>query len=166
LLFIAGLLWSLIYSLTIVYKRKESFINGFKEVWRKNRKWLAIIIVFALILELISFNNSLLFRGFILLSFVILFLLYVYARALDRGCMDILKDYRKLQEGDWLINDVRVRGRWVRKSVHGLSKEDIKKLQKAKKKVWIKEGIPFTPAFLISLIVFICFWFKGFFSLI
>ena len=66
----------------------------------------------------------------------------------------------KLIEGDWLKDDVNVGKRVIKKTVHGLSREDIKFLKKAKKKVWIGGGVPFTPAFLIALIVFVLWYFS------
>ncbi len=56
----------------------------------------------------------------------------------------------KLTEGDWLIEDIK----GIPKRGEGLTIGDIKKINKMKiKKVKIKEGVPFLPAFLISLIV-------------
>ena len=67
----------------------------------------------------------------------------------------------KLTEGDWLINDVKLDGRvYLKKRNIGLTLGDIRKLKRVKdriKKVKIKEGIPFVPVFLISVIATILF---------
>ena len=47
--------------------------------------------------------------------------------------------------------DVKVQGKWIGKSVHGLSLGEIALLRKHKKLVYIKQGIPFVPAFLFAL---------------
>jgi len=90
-----------------------------------------------------------------LLLFLLPFL-YVHVRAIEQSCMIKQVSPSKLAEGDWLLRDVKVaKGKTIKKTVHGLSLNDIKLLQRAKKKVWIKEGIPFTPAFLISILTMI-----------
>ena len=60
---------------------------------------------------------------------------------------------KNLTEGDWLERDVKIGRSVIKRSVHGLSLEDIKRLRKAKKRVLIKEGIPFTPAFLAAFLI-------------
>ena len=69
-----------------------------------------------------------------------------------------------LREGDWLNKDIKVKGKIIRADWDGLSLKDIE-LLKNKKKVEIKEGLPFVPAFLIAflLYVFAKNWFIGFF---
>ena len=69
-----------------------------------------------------------------------------------------LKKADELAEGDWLERDVKVNGRVISKSVHGLSNEEIRLLKKYNKNVLIKQGVPFTPAFLIALIVMVFFF--------
>ena len=62
-----------------------------------------------------------------------------------------------------MLNDVKINGKTVvKKRDVGLLTEDIKKLISFKKKgklkkVLIKVGIPFVPAFLISLIITLVF---------
>ena len=65
---------------------------------------------------------------------------------------------KDLEEGDWLEKDIKAGNKWIRRSVHGLSLEDIRLLRKYGKKPLIKEGIPFVPAFFITLIVMVFFF--------
>jgi Flp pilus assembly protein protease CpaA len=67
----------------------------------------------------------------------------------------LIKNYpaSKLTEGDWLLKDVKIRGKWIKASADGLSKRDIELIRKAKAKVWIKEGIPYVPVFFIAFIL-------------
>jgi Flp pilus assembly protein protease CpaA len=82
-------------------------------------------------------------------------LLWTYTKSLD-VCMLKLVAPGKLTEGDWLEKDVRLsRGKIIRKTVHGLSLEEIRLLKRYKKKVLIKEGIPFVPAFLFTLLIMV-----------
>ena len=84
-------------------------------------------------------------------------MLYSYLMALDK-CMIRLMKASELTEGDWLERDVRLSKGVIKKSVHGLSLEEIKIIRKENKKVLIKEGIPFVPVFLITLILMVFFY--------
>lgn len=157
-LFTLGAIYSLIYSLFIISKRKNKFYSEFVKKIKKTYKIFLFLLGTVLIGAI--FSNS--FFGWIgFLSIFGLFLLYIYINALDK-CMIIKLGASALTEGDWLNRNVKVKNRIIKKSVHGLSLEDIKILKKANKEVYIKEGIPFTPAFLISLIMVLFFLFLGF----
>jgi len=151
-LFLFGLVYSLIYSLFIVRKDRMKFYRKFIFEVRKNLFVFAIAIFAFIVFLFFGFNYS----GFIFVSLLFVSFLYTYLRALDSYMIELVKA-RDLQEGDWLEKDVRVGSRLIRKSVDGLSVDDIKILQKAKKEVYIKSGVPFTPAFLISLITVFVF---------
>jgi len=84
--------------------------------------------------------------------------LYVYAKAVDESCMIKKVKTSKLTEGDWLYKDVRVGRNVIKASWDGLRKEEINLLKKKHEFVLIRQGIPFSPAFLISFIVLIYFW--------
>lgn len=147
-LFLFGLIYSLVYSLFIVRKNKMKFYREFIFEVRKNLFVFVIAALIFIVCLLSEFN----YLGFIFISLIFVSFLYIYLKALD-SCMIELVKAKELQEGDWLERDVRVMNKIIKKSVHGLSAEDINILQKARKEVYIKRGIPFTPAFLISLIM-------------
>lgn len=151
-LFLFGLIYSLVYSLFIVRKNKMKFYREFIFEVRNNLFVFAIAILAFIVFVFFRPN----YLGFIFASLIFVYFLYIYLKALD-SCMIKLVKARELQEGDWLERDVRVMNRIIKKSVHGLSAEDIKILQKVGKEVYIKRGIPFTPAFLISLITVFVF---------
>jgi len=149
-LFFVGAIYSLIYSFFIAYNKRREFVPAFlKEL--KISKWLFL---FSLVLIAFLFTqgtNKSIFLGGILIFFIPL--LYAYLMALDKSCMIRLVHPRELSEGDWLEKDVKVGKKIIRASVHGVSKEEIRALRKANKKVFIKEGIPFVPAFLIAYLI-------------
>ena len=73
--------------------------------------------------------------------------------------MHKLVDPEKLTEGDWIVNDVKVDGKYIcgPKDL-GIEMQQIKKLIALKKrgkirKVLMKEGIPFVPSFLLAFAV-------------
>jgi len=53
------------------------------------------------------------------------------------------------------MGDIKLNREVVKKTIHGLSAEDIARLRKAGKMVLVKEGIPFTPAFLLAFLIMV-----------
>ncbi len=154
LLFIAGALYSLIYSIFIIINHYGKFSAAFAMNLRNRTN-----LVFALVLMIIFVGavyyvsgGDLWMSSFGVLFSVFAFFLVVCAKSLE-GCMIKLVSPGKLTEGDWLVSDIKVERGVVKKTVHGLSAEDIARLKRAGKKVLIREGIPFTPAFLAAFIM-------------
>ena len=146
-LFLFGSIYSLIYSVYIVAKNFKKFSLAFKNVFR--RFYLIFIVLF--LVSLLTFVYDWYLGTLLFVLIILIPLLYFYIGVLNE-CMTGIVDAKNLQEGDWLENDVKLRNRFIKKSFQGLSLEEIKLLRKAKKRVMIREAIPFTPAFLISLI--------------
>jgi len=154
LLFTIGAVYSLTYSIFIVLKNKKTFKKEFLKQLKKHKFPLialsAISLLSVLALKLSTFTTTLILLTLILLT-------YIYTKTIDT-CMISSTPPSKLTEGDWLIDDIKLKNKTIKKTVHGLSLEDIKLLRKSKKRVFIKEGIPFTPVFLISLIAMVFFF--------
>ncbi len=158
LMFLLGAAYSLVYSMIIAIRNKDKFIVEFRKNLGNRMYWLAVPAIFVLLLAVIYFLIGIPLE---LLAVVILFsiasyFLFVYLRAVD-SCMIKLVSPGKLTDGDWLHEDIKLRNGWVRKSVHGLSVEDILRLRKAGKKVLIKEGVPFVPAILLAFLIMVFF---------
>ena len=157
-MFIVGSIYSLIYSLFLVEKNKRKFVAEFKREFVKNKKLFYFVLILVIIFEiiiLISGQGEYFYFSLFGLLIFLLPVLYIYTKALEQGCMIKLVSPGKLTEGDWLEKDVKVGKKVIKKSVHGLSWQEIKLLRKAKNKVWIKEGIPFTPSFLVAFIIMV-----------
>ena len=58
-----------------------------------------------------------------------------------------------LSEGDNLLDEIKIGNRTIKPSVHGLSKEEIILIRKAKKRVKIKIGVPLVPVILASFLL-------------
>lgn len=153
LLFLIGAVYSIICSFFIVWKNLSKFKIEFKKKIKVLYVLYPIVIVLIIIIRLIIYYSNGLYYIYSLL--LTLPLLYVYLLALDK-CMIKLVNPRDLQEGDWLDKEVRVKGKIIRKSVHGLNAGNIELLRRAGKKVWIKEGVVFVPVFFVSFIVYLC----------
>ena len=159
LLFAAGALWTIVFSVYLIQRNKVSFKKEFKNYFGRYKHLMVFSLVLGFVVGLtLSFIDLKVFGLIWFLVLVSLPLVYVYVKAMEKSCMIRFVSPSKLTEGDWLEKDVRIGKKTIEKSVHGLSFEDIRALKRAKKKVWIKEGVPFTPAFLIALIVGVWIW--------
>ena len=160
ILFAVGSVYSLAYSIFLAGKNYSAFKPRFIKKFRENGKLFIFSLIFIILLlgETIYFSSSYVF--FLCTSLFLLIVpgLYIYLKAVESSCMIKLVSSKDATEGDWLEKDVRVGNRVIRKSVHGLSKEEIKILRKYGKKIWIKYGIPFVPAFFLALAAMVFFF--------
>ena len=149
-LMLAGSIYGLIYSMVL-------YVLDFKNVNKKIKEgfsilWVRYAIVLGVILLALSYVNWwFLFFG---IFGLVLPSLYVFAKGLENVSMMKTISGKELREGDWLVNDIRVGRKTIKADWDGLSLKDIKLLRK-KKKVKIKEGLPFVPAFLIAFILYV-----------
>lgn len=60
-----------------------------------------------------------------------------------------------------MLRPIKVAGKTINASVHGLSLEDIALLRKKRKSVFIKQGVPFVPAFLLAYGLMVFFFLTG-----
>lgn len=151
-LLLIGAIYSIIFSLFIVMKNKKRFIEKMKT----NKKMYFYIIPIILVLFILFYTANI--REYGILAFLsIALLLYPYLKSVDSNMIKLYNP-KELKEGDWLTNDIIVKGKTISASVNGLSKKDILLLIKNKRKVEIKEGIPFVPAFLITFLIMALFF--------
>lgn len=149
-LFLIGAVYSIGYSAIIIKNNKSQFKKEFSKSINKNK----FIIPLTIILSLIAFFLAKSSAIFIIPSLIIALtpILFIYLKSIDK-CMIKLIPPKNLAEGDWLEKEIIIGKHKIKKTVHGLSIKDIQLLRKHNKKALIKEGIPFVPAFLISLIM-------------
>jgi len=159
-LMVSGSFYGLIYS-GVLYFKNWSDVN--KEIKKGfDNLWVRVVIFCSVILMLFGFIHFLFFLVGALL-FVFPFL-YIFAKGLENVSMIREVSGKELREGDWLVEDVRVGKNVIKADWDGLSLKDIE-LLKGKKRVLIKEGLPFVPAFLIAFLgyVFLKDWLLGLF---
>ena len=149
-LMLAGAAYGLLYGFGL-------FVANFRRVSiaaSEEMKHYYFYIPFIFGLILVFFNGWSLFFGIMLLIYSVLF---VFAKSIENSLMIHSCDAQKLQEGDWLFKDVKVGQRTIKANWDGLTLSQIAMLRKANKKVFIKEGIPFMPAFVIALLMYYFF---------
>jgi len=106
------------------------------------------------------------FLGFLFFFLGILiffsFVLYLYAKAIDECCMVKIISSEKLREGDWLYSNIKIGNKLIKANWDGLSKKEIREIMRTHKKVKIREGVVFSPVFLIAFILWVISFFAGF----
>ena len=149
----SGFAYILIASLVLCIKNFNSFKKEFLSRIKKNKKISFFSNLLGLILIILGiFKFPFLILG--ILTFFI-FYLYIFSKSIDEVCMikNILS--RHLREGDWLYSDVRIGKNVIKASWDGLTKKEISQIKKKYDRTKIRQGIPFSPNFLIAFLIFV-----------
>jgi len=154
---ISGAVYSLSMSAYLSIRNFKSFKKEFGKQFRKNKKLVFVSLFVGAIFFIFGFKESSLFSLGIFLA--VFPQIYIYTKAVDESCMRKSVSASNLTEGDWLYKDVEIGKKVISAKWEGLSMDDIKKIRKNHKSVIIRQGIPFTPVFLISLLVLILLWY-------
>ncbi len=155
LLMFCGGIYGIIYGITLSLRNREKFSKEFKRQFELHKNILyGGFAVSIIILILVFIIKEYLFVMFSLIA-LIFPLLYFYAKAIEESCMIKSIPARKLTVGDWLYEEIKVGRKKIKPNWEGISEDELKLLQKYKGKVLVKEGIPFTPAFLFAFIILI-----------
>jgi Flp pilus assembly protein protease CpaA len=155
MLFAVGAVYSLVYTIFCVVPRWRVFSRHFASEIKKLQLFCLGAFVAGIIAGLLAGQVDVLYGALFFFVIACLPFVYVYARSVEKVCFVKFMKPALLTEGDWLVEDVKVRGKFIRANVHGLSMNEIALLRRAKKSVWIKQGVPFAPAFLISFVIMV-----------
>ena len=159
---IIGMFYSLIYAVFLTIKNHKKTFTSIKNSFKINLKLIILSILISLILIAISYTikddiiSSLLIILSILIPVMLIF--YIFVKSIEKTLFIKTISVSKLMEGDWIISKIIVKGKTLHTPFQELTKEKINLLKKYKiKEVTIKEGIVFTPVFLIGLLVSLIF---------
>ncbi len=166
-----GLLWVL--GCAVIYWKKV-FVELKKALQEKNvvriRIGLMVMLVLVLIGVIFLHDNSLKIMIAGMGAVVVLsFYLILIVKVIEKNVMERRVALSKVTEGDWIAEEVKVKGKLIcgPKDL-GISLKQMALLKKLKvKKVLVKYGIPFVPSFLMAYIVtyfwgeLIYLWFIG-----
>ncbi|MBI2575915.1 prepilin peptidase [Candidatus Woesearchaeota archaeon] len=159
---VVGALYGLAWSFVLILRSFQGFRKEFRRQWHKRayklvRLWIGIFGVLSLMAFLLTEGG--LSRVMVALAYsglAVSYVLWVSMKAVEKACMLRSVEPAKLTEGDWIVRDIRYRGKYIcgPKDL-GISKPAIRALVRLFKmgkikKVLIKEGIPFVPSFLIA----------------
>ncbi len=152
--FASGAIYTMVTSIAIGLKDIQKLSNEFKKQIRRNKNKISLSMFLAILLVISGLLTDSLLIWLAILVFIIPYI-YIYAKSVDESSMIKSVSPRRLEEGDWLYKDVKIKGKTIKADWGGLTKEDIKLLKKSNRKILIREGIPFTPVFLISFVLLI-----------
>lgn len=153
LFLLIGAFYGICFSLYLGIKNKRAFAKEFLRQFKKNKKIIYFSLTLAIILILLSSFEKIFFFAALLVFISPYF--YIAAKAIDESCMIKKVNPKNLTEGDWLYKDVTVNGKVIKAKWEGLNEEEIKILKRTKKVILIRQGIPFSPVFLISYLLLI-----------
>ena len=159
LFFFSGAVYSLLVSGFFAVKNFKPFRKEFVSLFKKKQKILYPAMFVGLVVMVLGFIESLFF--ILGIAFFLLPYFYVFAKAVDEACMIKKVKAKDLTEGDWLYKSVKVGSKRIKATWSGLSKKDIALIKKRYNKVEVRQGIPFTPAFLISMVVLFILYLLG-----
>ncbi len=159
ILLAAGSLWGIGFSLFLFFKNFEKTKKEFKKQFNKYFILVGILIFF------LSYFN------FVFVIFAFLFLAFPFLFALGKSVENVVMIHeikgKDLREGDWLVSDVKVKQKVIKADWDGLSEDDLI-LLKNKRKVKIRDGVPFVPGFFIGFLFYYFFgdWLIGILAVI
>lgn len=152
LLLVSGSVWGLCFSFFVYAKNFSSVNKEMKKFFKMKAAVMGLIISgFFLAFSFLEF----LFL-FIALFIIFSIFIFIFVKSIENKVMIKFVSVKDLREGDWLISDVKVRGKVIHAKWEGLNRKEINMLKNYKGKVKIKSGIPFVPSFLLA---FLAFWF-------
>lgn len=155
LLLFCGSIYGFVYSLVLISFNRKNFFEEFKKQFKLNKILFAVCLIFAVILMVfsIAFGEGLiLYLPLLLVAFPLLF---VYSRAVEESCMIKEVEGKEVTIGDWLYEEVKIKGKKIKPYWEGLNEKEVAFLRKYKGRIKIKYGIPFVPAFLFAFIILI-----------
>lgn len=156
-LLLFGSAYGIFYSIALAIKNKRAFIAEFKKLSMETKKLRFLFLLFVSLLFVMLLLAKLQGMLFLLAIVLIFPYLYIFVKAVENSCMIKLLSPEQLTEGDWLAGPVKIGKTVIRPKTEGLSIEEIKLIRKARKKVLVKQGMPFVPVFLIAAIASLFF---------
>jgi len=161
---VSGAFYGIILSIILGVRNRKMFAKEFSREFKDRKKLFYISLIIGIAFLILGFVESF----FIYLGILAFIAPYIYlsAKSIDEACMVKNISTKYLTEGDWLYRDIKLGRKMIKAKWSGLSKEEISILRKKKKNVLIRQGIPFSPVFLISYAGLIYILLYGVFHLI
>jgi len=160
---IIGAIYSIISTIYLAIKHKKGFTKEFKLYLQKTKQARKIFLILSILLIVLAlmFEDFFIKVTLFISAIVILFFLYfwIYIKSVEKGAMYRKTLTSKLIEGDWLTKNIYKNKKLLLKIPrYGITKKQIALLKKyGIKSIEIKQGIVFTPSFLIATIISLIF---------
>ncbi len=147
--FLVSLFYLIVYSLVLGMKNTK-ILWLFKKELKDKSKLIGIstavffIVSMTLAFYLYRLTSFLPIQLLLLPCVTTVMLLFIYySKIIEKYAFK-----RKIKTKDLKVGDVLISNRW-----RGLRENEVKRLKREKKEVWIKEGVRFAPVFLITMLV-------------
>ncbi|MFT4310982.1 MAG: hypothetical protein ACMXYC_05115, partial [Candidatus Woesearchaeota archaeon] len=151
---ICGAVLALGYAIYKAIEQKKIFATHFKQMYHSTARYKYLAWAVSGVLLGYSWWIQDIMVAILALLLFCLYYLYIFLHVVQYYCMIEVKHANDLVPGDWLMHQVR-----IDKHTHipirntGMTPADITLLQEHKKKVTLKVGMPFVPAFFIAFIL-------------
>jgi len=147
----AGAAYGLVMTIYFAVKSSSKFRKEFVVQLKRNKIIVFLSLILACALLIFGFFQE----GFFYLGlfFFILPYFYVFTKSVDESSMVRKVKVEKVTPGDWLYKDVKIGKKVIKYCWDGLSEKEVELLKKKKKFVYLRYGVQFAPAFLISFIL-------------
>ncbi len=156
---IIGSVYGILWSIILATMNKKQFLKEIKPIYTKYRLLAHLFLILSiLVLSLILIIPETKIKLMLLILSMILLIypyLIIFIKTIEKSCLIKNIDIENLTEGDWLAKDVKLNNKLIlSKKITEIEKKHIQLLKRYKiKKVLIKQGIPFIPSFLLSVII-------------
>ncbi|MBS3080812.1 prepilin peptidase [Candidatus Pacearchaeota archaeon] len=146
-----GAAYVFLFSFILIAYNWNRFIKEFRKQFIIYRSFFVISLLFLVLWVFVSyFINNIIYLGVVFLLFPLLF---IFAKSIEESCLVKALSPSELTEGEWLYEDIFVNGKKIKATWEGVSKNDLRLIkEKYRRKIWVKQGIPFTPGFLIGFL--------------
>jgi Flp pilus assembly protein protease CpaA len=162
-LLFAGALYGMAWIIYLAIKNHKKIFKIFVKELQKQKKVRlvtgTICLVISVIILLLKLPIEFKMVFITLISFLYLMnYVFIYVRLVEKISMIHMIDPKKLTEGDWIVDDIKIGNKIIAGPKDlGIKKEQIAALLKFQaqgkiRKVKVKYGIPFIPSFLIALV--------------
>ena len=161
----AGAVYSVLYLFGLIFfnwkKFKINLVKKMKEKQIIKIKWfiLSIVLISFLLAVFVSDLELRLIFAFISILTFVGFYMSIFMKVVEKSLMIKSISVNKLVLGDWIAKDVVVNKKIIcgRKTL-GLEQEHIDELKRlGVKKVFVKDGVPFIPGFLLGYLIVLIF---------
>lgn len=159
LLMLTGSIYGLLYSLILISLNKNRFVKEFKKQFLLRRSMVILAFIFSILSLVFGFFIEDILFLLPLVIFIFPFV-FIYAKSVEESCMVKQVSGNKVTVGDWLYEEIKVKGKKIKPYWEGLSEKEVEMLRKYRKRIKIKQGIAFAPVFLISFILFLLIGFR------
>ncbi len=152
LFLIIGFVYLITTSFILCIRNFKAFRKQLSNQLKRKKRFMCFILFFSVIFLSLGFLE----KTFFIFGLFVFFVSYLYiaSKAIDEACMVKKIKTKYLREGDWLYSDVKIGKKIIKAKWDGVTKKEIKELSKKYREVRIRNGVPFSPVFLISLIIF------------